>query len=71
MVLIAAACAAVTLANPYGLEFWRYLIPALLHPRLRILEWRGAAFAGVGRFWGVPAFIRLDCRRRGRGVEAG
>jgi hypothetical protein len=30
----------VTLVNPYGLDFWLYLIPALLHPRLRILEWR-------------------------------
>ncbi len=40
MVLLAAACAAVTLVNPYGLDFWRYLIPALLHPRLRIPEWR-------------------------------
>lgn len=40
MVLVAIACLAVTLINPYGLDFWRYLIPALLHPRLRILEWR-------------------------------
>ena len=40
MVLIAASCALVTLANPYGFDFWRYLIPALLHPRPRILEWR-------------------------------
>jgi len=40
MVFVAVACAAVTLVNPYGLDFWRYLIPALLHPRLRITEWR-------------------------------
>jgi hypothetical protein len=40
MVFVVAACAAVTLINPYGLGFWRYLIPALLHPRLRITEWR-------------------------------
>jgi hypothetical protein len=40
MVFTAAACAAVTLANPYGVNFWRYLIPALLHPRARIEEWR-------------------------------
>lgn len=36
----AAACAAVTFVNPYGIKFWQYLIPALLHPRARILEWR-------------------------------
>ena len=40
MLCVAAACAAVTLVNPYGLDFWRYLVPALLHPRLRIPEWR-------------------------------
>lgn len=40
MVAVTACCAAVTLINPYGLDFWRYLIPALLHPRARILEWR-------------------------------
>lgn len=33
-------CVAVTFINPYGVDFWRYLIPALLHPRARILEWR-------------------------------
>ena len=36
----AAACAAVTFINPYGAKFWQYLIPALLHPRARIAEWR-------------------------------
>jgi len=35
----AAACAAVTLINPYGVKFWQYLVPALLHPRARITEW--------------------------------
>ena len=36
----AVACAAVTFINPYGIEFWKYLIPALLNPRARITEWR-------------------------------
>jgi hypothetical protein len=40
MIGVTVACVVVTLVNPYGLDFWRYLIPALLHPRLRILEWR-------------------------------
>ncbi len=39
-VITAAACFAITFINPYGTDFWRYLIPALLHPRARILEWR-------------------------------
>lgn len=37
---VALACAAVTFINPYGVDFWRYLIPALLNPRARITEWR-------------------------------
>jgi hypothetical protein len=35
----AAACAAVTFLNPYGVKFWLYLVLALLHPRARITEW--------------------------------
>lgn len=35
-----AASFAITLVNPYGLNFWRYLIPALLHPRAEITEWQ-------------------------------
>lgn len=30
---------AVTFINPYGLAFWRYLIPALFQPRPLIAEW--------------------------------
>jgi hypothetical protein len=33
-------CIAITLVNPYGLNFWRYLVPALLHPRASITEWQ-------------------------------
>lgn len=35
---------AVTFINPYGLDYWRYLIPALQHARPRILEWRPLPF---------------------------
>jgi len=59
MVLIAAACAAVTLVNPYGLDFWRYLIPALLHPRLRILEWRPLPPLAWDDFWGFRLLFVL------------
>jgi hypothetical protein len=59
MVLTAAACAAVTLINPYGLEFWRYLIPALLHPRLRILEWRPLPPLAWDDFWGFRLLFVL------------
>ena len=47
----AAACAAVTFINPYGARFWQYLIPALLHPRARIAEWRPLAPLGWDDFW--------------------
>jgi len=59
MVFIAAACAAVTLVNPYGLDFWRYLIPALLHPRLRILEWRPLPPLAWDDFWGFRLLFVL------------
>jgi hypothetical protein len=52
MVFTAAACAAVTLINPYDLEFWRYLIPALLHPRARIAEFRPLPLLAWDDFWG-------------------
>jgi hypothetical protein len=48
----AAACVAVTLMNPYGLNFWRYLIPAILHPRARIAEFRPPPLLAWDDFWG-------------------
>jgi hypothetical protein len=69
----AAACAAVTLVNPYGVQFWHYLIPALLHPRARISEWRPLPllgweqFAGFRIFFGLTlAMVALGWRRVGR-----
>jgi hypothetical protein len=67
MVLVAAACAAVTLINPYGLDFWRYLIPALLHPRLRIQEWRPLPPLAWDDFWGFRLLFILTVS----GIAAG
>ena len=52
MACTAAACAGVTLINPYGLKFWGYLIPALLHPRARIAEFRPPPLLAWDDFWG-------------------
>lgn len=41
---------AVTLLNPYGLQFWSYLAPALAHPRARVAEW------GPMPVWGWDLF---------------
>jgi hypothetical protein len=59
MVFIAAGCAAVTLVNPYGLDFWRYLIPALLNPRRHILEWRPLPPLAWDDFWGFRLLFVL------------
>jgi hypothetical protein len=59
MVFVAAACAAVTLINPYGLDFWRYLVPALLNPRLRIQEWRPLPLLAWDDFWGFRLLFVL------------
>jgi hypothetical protein len=56
---VAAACAAVTLINPYGVKFWQYLIPALLHPRARITEWRPLPLLAWDDFWGFRLLFLL------------
>lgn len=38
------ACLAVTFVNPYGVAFWRYLIPALFQARPFITEWLPVPF---------------------------
>jgi hypothetical protein len=55
----AAACAAVTFINPYGVKFWQYLLPALLHPRARITEWRPMPLLAWDDFWGFRLFFVL------------
>jgi hypothetical protein len=59
MICTGLACAAVTLLNPYGLDFWRYLVPALLHPRARILEWRPLPPLAWDDFWGFRLLFVL------------
>jgi hypothetical protein len=55
----AAACAAVTFINPYGVKFWQYLVPALLHPRARIMEWRPLPLLAWDDFWGFRLLFVL------------
>lgn len=59
MAFTAIACAAVTLVNPYGIDFWRYLIPAVLHPRARIAEWRPLPLFAWDDFWGFRMMFCL------------
>jgi hypothetical protein len=59
IVITAFACCLITLINPYGLDFWRYLIPALLHPRLRIQEWRPLPPLAWDDFWGFRLLFVL------------
>jgi hypothetical protein len=65
----ALACAAVTLLNPYGWRFWQYLVPALLHPRARIEEWRPLPLLARDDFWGFrilfAATVGALCLGRG------
>jgi len=42
-------CLAVSCVNPYGSQFWTYLIPALLHPRTDITEWAPMPLWGTWR----------------------
>jgi hypothetical protein len=49
----------VTLCNPYGLDFWRILIPALLHPRTQIEEWRALPLFGVDFYLGFRLLFLL------------
>ena len=59
MICTGLACGAVTLINPYGLDFWRYLVPALLHPRARIQEWRPLPPLAWDDFWGFRLLFVL------------
>jgi len=57
--LAALAGLVVTLLNPYGLEFWRYLIPALLKPRPFISEWAPLAFWPMDNYAGFRILFLL------------
>ncbi|MCB2185436.1 MAG: hypothetical protein KQJ78_03395 [Deltaproteobacteria bacterium] len=45
LALALAAAAAATLANPYGLDYWRFILGAVSLPRPEIGEWRSVAAA--------------------------
>ena len=45
------ACVAVTVLNPYGLKYWSYVLPAILHKRADIVEWQPMPL------WGNDAFL--------------
>jgi hypothetical protein len=49
----------ITLCNPYGLDFWRYLIPALLHSRAQIEEWRPLPLFGMDFYLGFRVLFLL------------
>ena len=44
LLVLAFACLAVTCINPYGVEFWYYLLPAVLAKRPMIGEWQPLPF---------------------------
>lgn len=58
-VIILVGCLAVTLINPYGYDYWRYLIPAVLHPRPNIIEWQPMPLLGIDAFIGFRVLFVL------------
>jgi hypothetical protein len=59
MVLALSACFLVTVINPYGLQFWTYLIPALLKKRPEITEWQPLPLFGSDVFLGFRILFAL------------
>jgi hypothetical protein len=57
--LLGLAAGLVTFCNPYGLDFWRYLIPAILHPRAQIEEWRALPLFGADYYIGFRVLFFL------------
>jgi hypothetical protein len=49
----------VTVANPYGIEYWIYMIPAVSMPRPDIGEWMSVMAAVKSHFQELPVFIFL------------
>lgn len=52
MLVAVLGCWLATLANPYGIAYWGHILPALLHPRLNIVEWRPLPWWGWDSFAG-------------------
>lgn len=62
--LLSIACLgslAVTLINPYGINYWRYLVPALLQSRSQITEWQAAPLLSLQAdpFLGIRILLPL------------
>lgn len=54
------AATLITLINPYGYEYWRYMVDAVLMPRPEIAEWQNvfaAVSSGAYRSYGVLYII--------------
>lgn len=72
LAITAALCGAATLINPYGFEYWRYLIPAVRMERPDVAEWAAVPFAlSYLQFWilaaltvGALRMARRDWRAR-------
>jgi hypothetical protein len=54
---VLALCGALTLINPYGLDYWRYLVPAVLMHRPEIREWAPVPWSlDYTQFWFLSLF---------------
>jgi len=58
-VLILAGSLLVTLVNPYGFDYWRYLIDALAMTRPDIVEWHSVFKSIRGKTFAPPAILFL------------
>jgi hypothetical protein len=52
LLLTTLVCFGVSFVNPYGAEYWHYLVPALLHKRPYIMEWRPMPVWSLDAFTG-------------------
>ena len=62
MAVLMVLSSVVTFINPYGAGYWRYLIPALMHPRPMITEWKPMPFFSMDAFIGFRVlFVMAIC----------
>jgi len=58
--LIFAGSCLATLINPYGIEYWRYLVDAIIMPRPDITEWQSVLKSLKMKTFVVPSIIFLS-----------
>ena len=58
-VAAAVLCGLATLANPWGIGYWRVLIAALLHPRTAIPEWQPLSLWALDAFTGFRVLFAI------------